>query len=76
MPGSAKERVLMLYFNTNVGATLLPEIRPKFDTLRRAPPPLSKNPPIPKGFFWTEVTPTELQLPVPSASAIGKPNPD
>ena len=22
MPGSAKERVLMLYFNTNVGATL------------------------------------------------------
>ena len=64
----------MLYFNTNVGATLLPEIRPKFDPLRRAPP-LSKNPRSQR-VFWTEVTPTGLQLPVPSASAIGKPNPD
>ena len=25
-PGSAKERVLMLYFNTNVGATLLTHV--------------------------------------------------
>ena len=28
VPGSAKERVLMLYFNTNVGATLTPTGNP------------------------------------------------